>query len=221
MKRLAKTLRLTLASLFFPLYCPNCREEQTSGIGWVCSDCWANLPRAHHRYWSEELLLKDRVTTIYSYGGIMRDMIRQMKFAGRHDIGSELGRCASRHIKQLIKQLHLSLIVPIPLHTIRSRERGYDQSLIIAQQISKETKVPLRSDLIRRIRNTKPQSHLSDAERLTNLTGAFTPIVSDQPLPKSVLLVDDVIHTGATARECISVLQQLGIYEIHVLAIAG
>jgi ComF family protein len=176
---------------------------------------------ARKRYWTNDHLLQDRVTTLFKYDGIMRDMIHKMKFAGRRDIASELGKCAADHMKQRIKQLNLLSIVPIPLHSIRTRERGYDQSLIIAQQISKETKIPLRRDLIQRIRNTRPQSHLSDAERLTNLSGAFIPIAHKQQLSTSVLLVDDVIHTGATARECVTVLQQLGVNEIHVLAIAG
>ncbi|MFN3821136.1 MAG: ComF family protein, partial [bacterium] len=113
-------------------------------------------------------------------------------------------------------------LVPIPLHNLRLRERGYDQTLLIARTLSENWAIPCREDLIIRIGHRTPQSHLPDHLRRINLKGAFALHPSLQTPPNGkVLLVDDIIHTGATAREAMKVLREAKIDDVEVLAICG
>jgi len=189
---------------------------------WLCDKCWEKLPRARTGRWSDDELLKGIVTTCYRYDRIMRDIVRKMKFYGRQDLAQHLGFRASEAVPHKFKNIRFSAVIPIPLHPVRIRERGYDQSYLIAGQVARSLDIQFRPDIVRRIRNTTPQSRLSDKERMTNLIGAFESAKSKQPLPKGdLLLVDDVIHTGSTARECIKVLNDMGMSSIYVLAVAG
>lgn len=211
-----------LTSLIFPAYCTRCRGEMAMEDVWLCNDCWAKLPRARYGSWNGDELLNRNITTCYRYDDAMRDIIRNMKFGGRQDLAGQLGIKAAKIARGNLRNFRFSAVIPIPLHPVRIRERGYDQSYLIAEQVAKSLNVPFRPDIIRRIRNTTPQSRLSDKERMTNLIGAFEPAKGSEVLPDgTVLLVDDVIHTGSTARECIKVLNELGVGLIYVLAVAG
>ncbi|MDP8228951.1 MAG: ComF family protein [Candidatus Electryoneaceae bacterium] len=233
-KRFFESGRRVATALFFPLYCPNCHSQwdqirissdgrtDSIGNGWICPDCWSVLPIAQPFPWYNDPLLEGRVTTIYKYGGVMKEMIHRMKFGGRWDIGVELGlRSADQLVRLLDKKW--SVIVPVPLHPIRMRRRGYNQALIIARSIAKRLNLPIRTDLIRRIRDTYPQSKLSQKERLINVQGAFAPYAPNcpiKPIPDgTLLLVDDVIHTGATVRACLIALKSIGFNNVHILAI--
>ena len=225
-KRLVEFGKRIATALFFPLYCPNCHSQWdqsrtgSSNGGWICPDCWDKLPMAQPFPWYGDPLLADRVTTVYSYSGILSEVIRQMKFNGRWDIGVELGWRSADQLVRLIDK-RWAAVVPVPLHPLRLRQRGYDQALIIARSMAKRLNLPLRTDLLRRIKNTYPQSNLSTNERLTNVQGAFAPDHPAKPIPNgTLLLVDDVIHTGATVRGCIIALQSIGITDVHILATA-
>jgi predicted amidophosphoribosyltransferase len=111
--------------------------------------------------------------------------------------------------------------VPVPLHPVRIRERGYDQNRMIADSVAAQLNLPVRSDLIRRVRHTTPQSRLPDDRRLTNLAGAFEPARGSSPPAGTLLLIDDVIHTGATARGCWEALERAGADDVAVLTACG
>lgn len=145
-----------------------------------------------------------------------------MKYNGRIDIAREIGVRMADRFSELVSTCGATGIVPVPLHPVRVRERGFDQNLHIARSLAQQFDLPLFTRLIKRIRNTPPQSRLSDAERLTNLRGAFSPYKDCVPPPEgTILLVDDVIHTGATALGCIEALAETGIREVIVLAAFG
>jgi len=134
----------------------------------------------------------------------------------------KLGKLAAKNMKNRGPDWEIDAVVPVPLHPVRLRERGYDQNLLIAKGVAAELSLPIRTDLIRRIRQTPAQSRLSDKERTKNLRNAFTPLpVSLEQVPASVLLVDDVIHTGSTVLESIGALRKHGRMSIYVLAACG
>lgn len=152
----------------------------------------------------------------------MRDVVHQMKYNGRDDIAVNFGKRAAERIRHLAYFKEIKAVVPVPLHPVRVRERGFDQSLTMAESVAENLGIPLRADLITRTRNTTPQSHLSDSERLKNLQGAFASRKQQKPVPEGdVLLVDDVIHTGATAYGCIVALNSAGISRVRVLSACG
>ncbi|MHB1357740.1 MAG: ComF family protein, partial [Anaerolineae bacterium] len=112
-----------------------------------------------------------------------------------------------------------NLIVPIPLHPARVRERGYNQSTLLAQALGKRLGIPSAEDVVRRARNTKSQVGLSRSERLQNMTGAFASLRNLAGAPR-ILLIDDVCTTGATLEACAEVLIAAGAGSIHALTLA-
>jgi ComF family protein len=109
-------------------------------------------------------------------------------------------------------------LVPVPLHPLRRRERGYNQAELLARAIGQRMEIPVL-DILRRVRNTTTQTHFDRKERMKNLSRAFK-ISSDQSIKESqILLVDDVLTTGSTLDECAKVLLAAGAGSVYALAI--
>ena len=212
-------LELTLSSLVFPLYCPACGGYWLERSGGICSDCWSNLPAPGRVKWFYQPALKGKVAAAFHYDDISRNLIHLMKFHGRIDIAREIGVRTADRLKHLYSQSELAGVIPVPLHPVRIRERGFDQSLVIADSVAQTLSVPLITNIIKRIRNTPPQSRLTDVERISNLRDAFSASLTDSgTVSGTILLVDDVIHTGATVMGCIKALAKMGIKNIRILA---
>jgi ComF family protein len=112
------------------------------------------------------------------------------------------------------------LIVPVPLHPKRLRERGFNQSGVLAGELARKIKVPVSFDVIRRKHQTLPQTRLKRAERLKNVKGAFEICDVDTVRGRRVLLVDDVYTTGTTLSECARILKSKGgASEVHALTV--
>lgn len=147
------------------------------------------------------------------YDGVLAEAINQLKFYGIKRISKSLGR--------LLYSLDLpdtDGIVSVPLNTKSLRERGFNQSLLIARVISKNIRVPLLMDLLLKKKETLPQVGLSANERLSNLKNAFE--VKGNIKGLRLLLVDDVMTTGATVTECSKQLMKAGAKEVIVLTLA-
>jgi len=112
------------------------------------------------------------------------------------------------------------LLIPVPLHTQRLRERGFNQALLLVKELSRRTRIPYRKTILQKKKPTIPQVNLSGAERERGLRGAFQVIGKEELLGKSVLLVDDVYTTGATVNECSKVLLRGGTERVGVLTLA-
>ena len=147
------------------------------------------------------------------YEGVLAEAINQLKFYGVKRLSKPLGR--------LLHNLDLPEtdgIVSVPLNTKNLRERGFNQSLLMARVISKNIRVPLLMDALLKKRETPPQIGLSAKERLLNLKNAFE--VKGNIKGLRLLLVDDVMTTGATVTECSKVLIKAGAKEVVVLTLA-
>ena len=111
------------------------------------------------------------------------------------------------------------VLLPVPLHASRLRERGYNQALELARPLARALGVPLRTDLLQRMRATSAQSDLDAVERRRNLRGAFA-VAESAALPTHVAVVDDVMTTGTTVRECARTLLRAGVQRVDVWALA-
>lgn len=154
-----------------------------------------------------------RVINYGLYEGALAEAINQLKFHGVKRLSKHLGR--------LLLSLDLPAmdgIVPVPLNIKRLRERGFNQSLLIARVISKKIRVPLLMDILLKKKETPPQIGLSAKERLLNLKKAFE--VKGDVNDLRFLLVDDVMTTGATVTECSKMLMKAGAKEVIVLTLA-
>jgi ComF family protein len=154
-----------------------------------------------------------RVVAPFLYGPPLDRWLPRFKF--HHDLA------AGRLLSQLMLEACMTAprpdaLVPVPLHRSRLRSRGYDQALELARPLARVLALPLRTDLLARIRATSAQSSLHAAQRHRNLHGAFAAIPSlvDRPLPAHVALVDDVMTTGATLHAAARTLLEAGVARV-------
>jgi ComF family protein len=137
----------------------------------------------------------------------VQDLIHRMKYADQPMIGYQLGREAAMEFQCADFFDEIDIIVPIPLHPKRLRERGYNQSEYIARGISDVTGIPVDTTHVERIRNTPKQALQSGDERKQNVADAFAVNHPEQLYHKHILLVDDLITTGETARSCLRAMR--------------
>jgi ComF family protein len=173
--------------------------------------------------------LRDRLRCDFAYctyyfrekSGV-QTIIHHLKYSGFSNIGIMLGNIAGQELVSLHKNeiKKYDYLIPVPLYKSRIRERGYNQSKIISRGISDVTGIPVLSKNILRVRNTKSQTGLNIAERKENVKGAFDINVNfiNELTAKNVLIVDDVITTGATISEVIRVIKNAGAARIGVVS---
>jgi len=153
------------------------------------------------------------------YQGSIKDAVHQLKYRNQLTLAKPLGQLLGKIVAASGTGFAPDCIVPVPLHPHRLRQRGYNQALELARPISKDFNVPLDITLLQRSRKTLQPQGLSATERKSNLRNAFTlALTSKTPAPK-VLLVDDVMTTGETVRECCRVLVAGDVKEVQVAII--
>ncbi len=193
----------------FPPFCPKCSKHLINTEQPLCSDC---LKREYHF---------DYAYSACFYNDTLRRLIHLFKYANKTSLRHHLGNL----ILSFLRTYHINLgkfdvLIPIPLHPIRFRERGYNQSHLLAQEIARHWKIPLSSDNLIRIRHTKNQALVGLKNRWTNIQGAFRIKHSSQFLEKSVLLVDDLLTTGTTVSEAARMLKEAGAKKVDVLTLS-
>lgn len=158
-----------------------------------------------------------KLFVLTNFDGKVQEAIHLVKYKHRRSLGRALGRWMGEKLKEVPSFSNFHLVVPVPLHPRRKAERGYNQSWEIARGLGEVLGVPVE-EALRRIKNTPSQTGLDVREREENVRGAFR---ARKPLGKGkVLLVDDVLTTGATASECAKVLKEAGVEEIFVAVVA-
>ena len=149
------------------------------------------------------------------YEGTLREAIHKFKYEGKTALAEPLGDWLAALAS---KECHL--IIPVPLHKRRLRERGFNQSLLLAKRLGRALKLPVDYQSLIRTRPTPPQINLSREERLRNVRGAFAIGDRSKVSGRSILLIDDVITSGATVGECARTLLKAGAASVEVLALA-
>ncbi len=148
-------------------------------------------------------------------------LIYALKYRGASRIGLEFG-AELGEVLEVLKRTDYDLLLPVPIHHARERERGYNQSEKIAKGISTVLKTPVRADIAKRTRYTLSQTTLSAEERFKNVANVFKITKPAEIHDKKILLTDDIFTTGATLNACAAVLLENGAREVHtaVLAVA-
>jgi competence protein ComFC len=173
--------------------CPFCGRPD--GVGDGCRFCRAQK-RLRLFFWGE-------------YDGLLKDCLGQFKFGGAIDLGRRLVDMAVDSLHQRITDNRYDLIIPVPLHRSRRRERGFSQSEILARRLAALLQIELNAEILRRIRPTRQQAKLEESQRWENVKNAFGLTVNGGPSisGKAILLVDDIVTTGATIYEAAKPLQ--------------
>ena len=155
----------------------------------------------------------------FRYEGVARQAVQSLKFRGRKTLAKSFAILLEKRLIDEPGFLEgVDLIIPVPLHQARRRERGFNQSTLVARELSKRLELPFSETALQRCRNTRPQVGLSATERADNIRGAFQ--ANGKVLGKVILLIDDVMTTGATASACSRALRVAGATETRVLTLA-
>ena len=149
------------------------------------------------------------VISAFPYSGLLRDAFAQYKFNGEISYGNIFSKLLMQKLALLIDKNDFDMLIPVPLSELRFKERGFNQSALIAKQLAEAFKIPYSENMLFRIRNTKKQSLLSSAERFENVKNAF---MADQrkTAGKSILIFDDIYTLGVTMNECAASLLNAG-----------
>jgi ComF family protein len=158
----------------------------------------------------------DTIYTFGSYADTLRELIHLFKYSQIRPLARPLGALIARAIP---REHRFDLIIPMPLHWKKRWSRGYNQSELLAKEIARRWGVPIRK-IVRRVKPTAPQAGLSNSKRRLNVRGAFAVRKGANLKGLRVLLIDDVLTTGATAGACASVLKRAGASHVAVAVVA-
>jgi len=158
--------------------------------------------------------------SVVRYEASLRDAIHRFKYKGKIAVGETLGKLMAEYEYDSLSIEDYSLIVPVPLHPRRLRERGFNQSVVLAREIAEEHSISLDFTILKRIIYTEPQVSLDRKKRGSNVKGAFKITDGERVKGERVILTDDVYTTGSTVRECARVLIRSGAAEVAVLTLA-
>jgi ComF family protein len=190
--------------------CPMCGRPFSagSGIDHTCENCLRKQP-----YY-------DIARAPYLYEGPLMTAIHDLKYAKKTHLAGSLGHLMASYAANWLGRADELLVMPVPLHPGRLRDRGFNQSLLLARHVA--SRLEARTDFLslRRIRPTQPQTRLTSDERKKNVRRAFAVIEKTNLKGKSVLLIDDVATTGSTLSECARALKKAGVKEVYCLVLA-
>lgn len=198
----------------------SCWGEIKKYEGPSCRICGTPTVSAHTTTCKSCMEAKPPYAQILYYGiyeGALKKSIHLLKFNSCKRLSKPLSLLMSElSIAKAAKKA--DGIVPVPLHITKLRQRGFNQTAVLGHHLSKKLEVPLKLDLLKKTKDTPLQTDVTGKERLKNIKGSFS--VSADVKGLSLLLVDDVITTGATARECSRVLMEAGARQVTVVALA-
>jgi ComF family protein len=150
----------------------------------------------------------------------LRTVVQRFKYGRKVSLGKPLGQLMARGCEEFLDGCPARLIVPVPLHPKRLRWRGFNQSVLLAREVSRAYFTAMDPFVLVRRRETPPQTSLTEVERRRNVRGAFAVNPDKSITNQSILLVDDVYTSGATVNECSRVLRRAGAKEVYVLTLA-
>jgi ComF family protein len=231
-----------LLNFVLPTSCSYCQSPiGDSVIPLFCSSCWSDFTPIHgpacpscgRPFESPEVLSHspghvclacrrvppafDQALSVGYFEGSLREAIHQFKYRPCRSLGRPLGEWMATKVR-LVSDI--DIILPVPLHSKRLKERGFNQALLLAYQMSETYHIPLSCDNLYRVRRTRPQVELTGEERIKNVAGAFALRRPGDITDRRVIIVDDVFTTGATMNECAAVLKKSGAARVTALTLA-
>jgi ComF family protein len=155
------------------------------------------------------------------YSGILKDALHEFKYRNKQIIAEPLARLAALEALNYKKYLMADIIIAVPMHIVKLKKRGYNQSELLAKSISEIFKIPFRKNILIKTKNTVDMVSLSRNERLNNLKGAFSVDNHQWIVNQRIILVDDIFTTGSTVSSCSETLLNAGAKEVLVLTAAS
>jgi len=199
-----------LSHIFYPRACEGCRRPLLKAEQVLCLHCLDLLPRTLHAHIPQNetaMRLAGRFPFVaaasfawFTSEGLMQHLLHGLKYKGKRETGIFLGRQFAADLRTASWIPAIDLIIPVPLHRRKAAIRGYNQSELIAEGIGEELRIPVSGNILYRVRNTDSQTKKSREDRAENMRDAFE--LKRFPEGRHVLLLDDVLTTGATLEAC-------------------
>ena len=228
-KRLAKIIN-EINNILLPRVCFGCNARLFRGEHILCAVCRHDVPLTDHNFLQENAV--DRIFygripikkaasfTFFSKNGLVKNLLHWLKYKNQEQIGTFLGEWCGANLANDPNLEHIDVVIPVPLHPKKMKKRGYNQVAKFAQEVAKNLQVAYRDDLLVKTINTKTQTKKDRQLRWESSKEAFQLNPASPFQYKHVLLVDDVITTGATIESCAHVLMQRNDIEVSVLSMA-
>lgn len=217
-------------ALLFPELCQACGESLVGDEKLICTGCLFELPYTNFHlqpdnivariFWGRINLQAAYALLYFTKGGRVQQMMHAFKYKNQPDIGRKLGQMAAEQLLLSPVLANVDYIIPVPLHPSKLRKRGYNQSQSFADGLAEKLNAVALTDNLIRTRATETQTHKSRFSRFENMREVF--VVNDPKIlnDKHVLLVDDIVTTGATLEACGEVLLQIPGLRLSIAAIA-
>ena len=230
-----RALAVAALDLIFPAVCPLCAARLGEGRrDPLCGGCWRSFTRLGPPWCArcgapsvaptdrcpacrDPAFAFDYARAASVYGDAVREAIHALKFHGRRSLARPLGDLVREQCGDVLSE-QADALIPVPLARGRERERGFNQAELIAERLGERAGIPVRPRWLVRPRATAAQSDLTAEARHANVAGAFA--ASSSVAGRNVVIVDDVITTGATVAECARVLRLAGARRVGVVAVA-
>jgi ComF family protein len=225
-----KRLLTDLISLLLPELCNGCGRALVAGERNICTGCLFDLPYTDFHLFADNKVAKQlwgrlpfqavMAMLFFKKGSSVQTLVHRLKYNGKMELGFHLGQMLGTRLLQSSLYKDIDLIIPVPLHRRRERMRGYNQSKCIADGVGEALNIPVLNGVLIKVRSTDSQTRKGRFSRFENLKAVFQ--VHNPLLVKDrhILLIDDVITTGATLESCGLVLYAAGISTLSIAAIA-
>ncbi len=225
-----------MAALLYPPRCPVCDMVVLPWNKGICDTCmkkikYVSIPRCckcgkHLEDAAEEFCpdcnskthyyIKGRA--LYEYKEIAPAIYR-FKYAGRREYAEVFGEEIAYYLQDFLEEVRPDALIPVPMHSTKERQRGYNQAVLLAEAISRCANIPVYKDFVKRIKNTRPLKLLNPEERLNNLKKAF--ILAENGVKLSVIvIIDDIYTTGSTIDAIAEVLQKDADRKVYFITLA-
>jgi len=214
---------------FIPRYCPSCKNKLKPEENCICDECLSSIKRVdssrlnieyQRKFASTEIISGFTSLFVFEKDKELQLLIHSIKYNKRFLNANYLGKLIGENLRQEIINWNINIIVPVPLHSLRKVDRGFNQSKYIAIGMGEELGINVKSKFLKRTRYTETQTNLTMKEREENISDAFQAKQERLIEGKTFLLVDDVITTGATIRECGRVLLDEGAVRVYACSAA-
>ena len=219
-----------LVALFYPRLCAGCNSSLVKGEDVLCLNCLADLPRTNYHLYFENPVFQQFIGRVrieyatsfcrFDKGGRLQHLLHQLKYKGNRAVGHKLGLIFGYDLIQNAIYSNIDAIMPVPLHPKKEKKRGFNQSVEICKGLSQAMGRPLiLGNLVREI-HTDSQTRKGRFERWENVSGIFSVKNGATLTGKHLLLVDDVVTTGATLEACCIPLLKIPGVKVSIATLA-
>ena len=207
-----KEIRNSFLHVLFPHVCSGCGSDIINEESSLCMRCMAEMPETNfHLYadnpvekifWGRLPLASATAQYYFSKESLMQHLMHQLKYKGNKDLGRQLGRLIGNDLVQTDRFNHVDALIPLPLFPAKEKRRGYNQATVLCEGMAEVMGSEILKDVIVRNQHTETQTKKGRMERWQNMEGRFELVQPGKIQDKHVLLVDDIITTGATLEAC-------------------